>query len=108
MLRECLALRQKAHPDSWLTFNAKSLLGGALLGVHKYAEAEPLLRDGYEGMKARAATIPPRSRPARLTEAADRLVRLSEVAGQSAEAAKWRAERAELVWALADAPAAVK
>ncbi len=28
------------------------MLGGALLGQKKYAEAEPLLLKGYEGMKS--------------------------------------------------------
>jgi tetratricopeptide (TPR) repeat protein len=52
-LRECLAIREKVQPDDWRTFNTRSHLGGALLGQKKYAEAEPLLRQGYEGMKAR-------------------------------------------------------
>jgi hypothetical protein len=43
---------------SWLTFNTQSLLGGALLGQKKYAEAEPLLVKGYEGLKTREKTIP--------------------------------------------------
>src|SRR5262249_27677068 len=41
--RECLALREKLQPEAWTTFNTQSLLGGALLGQKKYAEAEPLL-----------------------------------------------------------------
>jgi len=44
------------------------MLGAALLGQKKYAEAEPLLIDGYEGMKQREQTIPWQAR-ARLTEA---------------------------------------
>ena len=43
LLRECLAIREKTQPDAWTTFNTQSLLGGALLGQKKYAEAEPLL-----------------------------------------------------------------
>ena len=35
-----------------------SLLGAALAGQKKYAEAEPLLIGGYEGLKAREARIP--------------------------------------------------
>jgi hypothetical protein len=34
-----------------------STLGGALLGQQKYADAEPLLLKGYDGMKARENTI---------------------------------------------------
>ena len=29
MLRECLAIREKAEPDDWRTFNTQSMLGGA-------------------------------------------------------------------------------
>jgi hypothetical protein len=68
-----LAVPIKPDRDSWLTFNAQSLLGGALLGQRKYAEAEPLLRKGYEGMKQREKSIPPQGAP-RLPEAADRLI----------------------------------
>ena len=60
LLRECLAIREKTQPDDWTTFNTQSLLGGALLGQKKYADAEPLLLKGYEGMKQREKTIPPR------------------------------------------------
>ena len=57
--RECLALREKEIPDDWRTFNARSMLGGSLLGQKKYAEAEPLLLSGYEGMKQREEQHPP-------------------------------------------------
>ena len=33
-------------------------MGATLLGQKKYAEAEPLLLAGYEGMKQREAKIP--------------------------------------------------
>jgi tetratricopeptide (TPR) repeat protein len=92
LLRECLGIREKAQPDLWVTFNTKSMLGGALLGQKKYAEAEPLLLAGYEGMKRREATIPPEGRP-RLKEAVERLVRLYEETDQKDEATKWRKER---------------
>ena len=59
MLRECLAIRVKKQPDAWSTFNTQSKLGGVLLGQKKYADAEPLLLQGYEGMKQREAKIPP-------------------------------------------------
>src|SRR5262245_15706209 len=52
ILRECLVIREKVMPDSWQTFNAQAMLGGALLGQEKYEPAEPLLLKGYEGMKA--------------------------------------------------------
>ncbi len=50
-----------------------SMLGEALLGQGRFAEAEPLIVGGYEGMNALKAQIPPagatppaRSRPTRL------------------------------------------
>jgi serine/threonine protein kinase len=91
VLREALAIRQKTQPDLWITFTAKSMLGGALLGQKKYAEAEPLLIDGYDGMKRREATIPPLAK-ARLTDALERLVQLYEATGKREEAALWRKE----------------
>ena len=66
------------------------MLGGALLGQKRYAEAEPLLVSGYDGMKRLEATIPPQGRD-RLTEALQRLVRLYEATNKPAEAARWRA-----------------
>src|SRR5262249_46052409 len=41
LLRECLAIRVKAAPDDCSTCNAQALVGGSLLGLKKYAEAEP-------------------------------------------------------------------
>src|SRR5262249_25438709 len=55
LLRECLAIHARAIPDDWRRFSTMSLLGGAVLGQGRYAEAEPLVVAGYEGMKARAA-----------------------------------------------------
>jgi hypothetical protein len=78
-------------PDAWTTFNTKSLLGGALLGQKKYADAEPLLLTGYEGMKQRELKIPPQGK-VRLSEALERLVQLYEATGQMDKAEQWRKE----------------
>jgi hypothetical protein len=94
LLRECLAIRAKHEPDDWTTFNAQSLLGGALLGQKKYAEAGPLLLQGYEGMKARAKAIPPQG-ATRIPEALDRLIELSTATNKPDETKKWQAERAK-------------
>jgi hypothetical protein len=93
-LRECLALREKRQPDDWRTFNTRSMLGGALLGQKKYADAEPLLLAGYEGMKRREKTIPPQG-SARLPEALDRLIELYDATNKPDDVTKWRAERAK-------------
>ena len=91
LLQKCLAKREQTEPDSWLTFHSRSLFGGALLGLKKYAAAEPLLLTGYEGMKKQEARIPALAK-ARLVEAAERLVKLYETLGKEDEAAKWRKE----------------
>jgi hypothetical protein len=61
LLRECLTIRAKTQPDAWLTYKTKSMLGAALLGQKKYADAEPLLLSGYEGMKMHESKIPPQA-----------------------------------------------
>jgi tetratricopeptide (TPR) repeat protein/tRNA A-37 threonylcarbamoyl transferase component Bud32 len=91
MLYKNLTMREVKTPNSWLTFQTKSQLGGALLGLKRLAVAERLLLTGYEGMKKREATIPAQRRHC-LTEAATRLVKLYEVMENNAEAAKWRKE----------------
>ena len=68
---------------------------GSLLGQQKYADAEPLLLAGYQGMKRLEATVPPQGKH-RLREAADRLAELYAAAGQPEQAARWRAESGEL------------
>jgi eukaryotic-like serine/threonine-protein kinase len=89
MLRDCLAIREKKLPGQWPTATAKSLLGDALLGQKKYAEAEPLLLAGYEGLKANAQHIPPQGKN-NLPDAVARLVKLYDAWGKPDEAAKWK------------------
>ncbi|WZO98828.1 tetratricopeptide repeat protein [Isosphaeraceae bacterium EP7] len=95
VLRECLAIREEAAPDEWFTPNTRSMLGEALLGQEKYAEAEPLLRSGYEGMTQRADKIPPQAKLSRLGAALDRLIALAEATGKADEAKAWKEERAK-------------
>ncbi len=90
VLRDCLSIRHKKEPDDWGTFNARSLLGEALAGQKKYAEAELLLVQGYEGMEKRKDKIPPFSRQQRLIDALERLVRLYEATEQTEKAYTWR------------------
>ena len=90
MLRGALAIRETKQPDLWSTFDTRSALGGALLGQKKYAEAEPLLLQGFEGMKQREAKIRPVDRR-HLVEALERLVRLYEETDDKEKAEKYRA-----------------
>lgn len=93
-LREALAIREQKEPDAWTTFNTMSMLGGALLGQKKYADAEPLLVKGYEGMKAREKTIPPQG-AIRIPEALDRLIELYTATDKPDEATKYQELRAK-------------
>jgi hypothetical protein len=94
LARRCLERREKTQPDDWSAFNTRSQLGGTLVGQKKFAEAEPFILAGYEGMKAREAKIPATSKR-RLTEAALRVVELYEDWGKKDRAAEWRSKLAK-------------
>jgi hypothetical protein len=98
VIREAVTILRRPHlADHWRRFDSESVLGEILTRQQKYAEAEPLLRSGYEGLKERVrATEPePRSvsalRVARLARAGERLVELYDAWGRPDEAAAWRA-----------------
>jgi hypothetical protein len=87
--RDCLGLREKKQPDDWWRFHTMSQLGAALAGQKKYGEAEPMLLQGYQGLKAREANIPARHRKKR-TEAAAQIIKLYEAWGKPDKASEWR------------------
>ena len=87
--RESRALCEKNEPDRWTTPYAGALLGASLLGQGRYADAEPLLVQGYQGMKQREAQIPAQGK-IYLIQALERLVRLSDALGKKDEAARYR------------------
>jgi tetratricopeptide (TPR) repeat protein len=94
LLRECLAIRDKNEPDDWMTFDTQSMIGAALMGQKEYAEAEPLLLKGYEGMKAREKSIPPQG-STRIPEALERLIELYTATTKPEDAKKYRELRAK-------------
>jgi tetratricopeptide (TPR) repeat protein len=89
VLKEALALREKTEAHAWTTSNTRALLGAALLGQERFAEAEPLLLTGYEGMKQQEAKIPPGQRRL-LADAGRRILDLYERWGRPADADRWR------------------
>jgi serine/threonine protein kinase/tetratricopeptide (TPR) repeat protein len=96
VLRESLAICEKKAPEAWTTFNTQSTLGAALAGQQKYAEAEPLLLKGYEGMKRRENTIPKGGvAELRISEAIDHLIDLYIATNMPDKATKWQSERAK-------------
>ena len=66
-----------------------SLLGGVLVGLGRYAEAEPLAVGGYEGLKACVAKVPA-SNKACLPRAAEMVVGLYECWGKPKQARAWK------------------
>ncbi len=100
VLRQVLPIIEVNEPDAWWTFETRSLLGEALYAQKRSAEAEPLLRSGYEGMKPRSDKIPPLEK-INLVKALDRLIAFGEATGKADEVEAWKAERAKLT---AEAP----
>jgi tetratricopeptide (TPR) repeat protein len=91
VLRDSLALHEKNAPGTWQLALVRSRLGAALLRLGRLAEAEPLLQQGYDGLR-RDPRLPGMMRKS-LGESVDYLVEFHEAAGHPAEAAKWRAAR---------------
>jgi len=96
LLRESSRRADKHFPDAGYRFYLVSLLGGSLAGQAKYAEAEPLLRQGYEGLVQRQASLPPiLNAPRRVTESLERLVQLYDAWGKPAQAVEWKKKLAD-------------
>jgi tetratricopeptide (TPR) repeat protein/predicted Ser/Thr protein kinase len=57
LARQAEATERMKQPDNWLGCWAESLLGASLAGEKKYAEAEPLLLEGYRDMAAQKDRI---------------------------------------------------
>jgi serine/threonine protein kinase/tetratricopeptide (TPR) repeat protein len=89
LLSDCLGLREKKKPEDWRKYHTLSQRGASLLGQKKHAEAEPLLLEGYQGLKARENLIPFLDNK-KLTEATARIVTLYESWGKADKAAEWR------------------
>jgi hypothetical protein len=84
-----------SYADGRPFYAMRSIKGDSRLGQERYAEAEPLLLAGYEGMKQWEARIPASGKKY-LTEALNRLVQLYNAWGKPDQAARWRAERDKL------------
>ena len=89
LLREAVGTSEKVGPDAWNRYYFQGLLGASLAGQKRYAEAEPLLVSGREGMVQREATIPADSVSV-VAQAGKRLAQLYESWGKTKEAAEWR------------------
>jgi tetratricopeptide (TPR) repeat protein len=93
-LRDSLAIYLKRQPMTVQRYNTESLLGAALAGQKKFADAEPLLMGSAKVLLASAAKISPGERKLALA-AVERLIDFYGAQGNVDEAAKWRKLRDE-------------
>jgi serine/threonine protein kinase/tetratricopeptide (TPR) repeat protein len=90
LLREGLKIREaNLPPGRWRIGSARSALGDCLAQQNKFAEAEPLLLDGYD-ILAKATDDAP---PVQLNDAVDRIVTLYERWDKPEQAETWREKR---------------
>ena len=89
LAREALEFNRSKQPDDWQRFRAESLLGASLTGQKKYAEAEPLLLEGYQGMMERKDRIAVPDLY-HLDLACEWIVKLYSDWGKPERAAEWR------------------
>ncbi len=87
--REALKSNEKVRPEAWQRYDCQSELGASLAGQKKYAQAEPLLLSGYEGMIQRESTISANDRSS-LEEAGDSIVKLYQSWGRPDKAGEWQ------------------
>jgi tetratricopeptide (TPR) repeat protein len=89
LLRDALNHLSENSAGTWVRYNCESLLGASLAGQQKFAEAEPLLLSGYQGMLGRKTTIPWERRFA-LSDGAERIPEFYESWRKPEKAAEWR------------------
>ncbi len=92
LIDETLADGESRGTDDWRNCHVRSLLGAVRLAQEDFSAAEPLLRDGYLGMKAKAKEIPGYDRKKFLRGAAEKLVAWAKATDSDAELKKWQVE----------------
>ena len=92
VLRDSLAVLEKQEPVKWTPFQTRAMVGYALLGQKKFADAETFLLKAYDGLNLHENTIPAASKGV-MPETLDRLVELYNAWDKRDEAEKYRQER---------------
>lgn len=95
LLRKCLTIRKTKEPHSRLTFFTQSLLGSTLMALQRYDEAEPLVKEGYDGLSKLQRPMQEQDEK-RLNNALDRLIQFYIETNKPEEVKKWKAEKAKL------------
>ena len=88
-LREAAGVFNRVQPDTWERFNTQSMLGAALEAQKKFAEGEPLLVSGYEGMSSRKPGTNVKGRFT-LDQAGEAVVNLYQDWGKPEKASEWK------------------
>jgi len=88
ILQSSVAQRTRAARDHWRTFSAQSKLGGALLGLGNYDDAERLLLAGHAGLEKHRKMIPA-GEAAVLRDSTQRLVDLYRARGDTKQVSVW-------------------
>lgn len=83
--KESQKLLDQSMPDTWQSFAARSMVGASLLGQKRFADAEPLLRAGFDGLTRVQATLPGSERSC-MRESLERLLSLYRETGNVAGA----------------------
>jgi eukaryotic-like serine/threonine-protein kinase len=94
LLRQALAFREKGDRDKWSYFRTQAFLGAALAGLGRYAEAEPLLLSGYDGLQQRFSRMPAKEQKW-IRSSGEHTVDLYSQWHKPEQAAQWRAKAGE-------------
>ena len=88
LARVSFAFRRKKQPDDPARFRAESVLGASLAGQKRFAEAEPMLLEGYQGLLAlkQRLGVPYQYN---LADARTRVIRLYRAWGKPERAKEW-------------------
>jgi len=94
LAREHLLRWEKSRPEDWHAFAFRLLIGSALSRQGRFAEAEPLLISGCDGLRERRERMPPNV----LSELAQPMSPVAQFYtpwGRSERAAEWNRKHAE-------------
>jgi eukaryotic-like serine/threonine-protein kinase len=89
LARQTLDFDDKNQLNNWERFRAESLLGASLAGQKKYAQAEPLILAGYEGMLSQKEKMAVPNWY-HLDRAREWIVELYQAWGKPQQAANWK------------------
>jgi tetratricopeptide (TPR) repeat protein len=92
---ELLEALESANPSHWHTAKARCLLGSILYLEGRFADAEPLLALGYQGLTQAKPEVGFDPRP-NLIEAASDLLSVYQALGRTNDVDQWRRELANL------------